>query len=153
MKNRVAEVREKLLRAMAAYDAPGEFGITAEEYGEIVRRIESFDFSDESRWNGEEPREKDTLRELLTGPDLVPVFERHGWAKARDFLGELPAPEEGGEYAICFRLAGREEELVPFANVLLNLLLKRDPGKAKTLCCDMDASADGENHIWMFKKK
>ena len=158
MKDRIDEIKAELMAAMAKYDVSEEFDIPAEKYQDIVRRIEGWLVSDESSLSPEEadmPKpEKAQQPDPLKDPEYAPVYEKHGWTHVKEFLDEFSELEDGSEYCLVFQRTELEPgRISPFANVLLNLLLERNPGKKRTLSCDVKPSPDGENHFWMLKKR
>ena len=154
MRNKVEEIKEKILNAMAKYDAAQEFGITNEEYQKLMSKIDSWMSSSGDQMDYEEENsDKEHYREPLKNPDYELVYEKHGWEHVKDFLDEFSELEDDAEYLLCYQKTGDEEENIPFANVVLNLLIEKNPNKKRTLGCNMETSKDGQNHFWMFKKK
>ena len=155
IKGRISEVKEKINQAMKAYDPREEFGIGAEEYDKIVSGIESMleamGACDEARFDFQEDGDK---TDLLDDPMYERVYEKHGWSHVKDFLAEFSDLEDSGEYMLIFRVDEEKDACgMAFANTVLNVLLNRNPGKKKTLGCDVKASEDGENHFWFLKKR
>lgn len=163
IKERIEEAKEKITGVMKEYDAMEEFGIDAEQYRAILRDVEGFmDAAAASAPNlpglvellGNGGAAKTPRHDALRDPNYALVYEKHGWEHVKDFLAEFSDLEDGGEYALRFRLDRLgEEEGMAFASTMLNVLLARNPGKKKTLTCDCDSSEDGKNHFWLLKKK
>ena len=155
IKGRISEVKEKINQAMKAYDPREEFGIGEEEYGQIVSGIDSMletiDEADSERFDFQEDSDK---ADLLDDPMYERVYEKHGWRHVKDFLAECCNLEDNGEYMLIFRVdAAKDACGMAFAHTLLSVLMKRNPGKKKTVACDVRASEDGLNHLWFLKKR
>ena len=155
----IGEAREKVLKAMAAFDAMEEFGISRAKYNAVVRRVEGAGFRPDAPQKPEGtadtgPTKAELLRALRSGGEYALIFEKHGWERAKDILPEFPALEDGSDYALYFERPG-EEEQIAFGNVLMDLLGERCAGKGypMRLQCDAGPSPDGLNHIWMYKRR
>lgn len=154
MKTKVEEIKVKILSAMAQYDAAEEFDILDKTYQGLIDKIEALDSGDMDKLNLEETN-SDTVhhREYLNDPDYELVYEKHGWDHVKEFFDEFSELEDGADYVLCFQKTGEEDEHIPISIIVLNMLLDKNPGKQRTLGCDMEKSEDGLNHFWMFKKK
>ena len=157
MKSKVEEIKTRIMGTMAQYDPTAEFGISAEDYRRLMNRLEALMASeggqltfDEEKWNN--PDRKSRLQEMQKDPAYALNYEGHGWNQIREILPEFSSLEDGVEYFFCIERAGDEADQIPFANVLLNLLLDRNPGKQLALGSDVHSSKDGQNHLWVFKK-
>ncbi len=156
----IGAARDKVLKAMAAFDAMEEFGVSRARYDAVVRRVEGADFRPDAPQKPEGtadngPTKAELLRALRSGGEYELIFEKQGWERAKDILPEFPALEDGGDYALYFERPGGEETQIAFANVLTDLLGERCTGKGYPirLQCDAGPSADGLNHIWMYKRR
>lgn len=157
MKRKLQQVRERVTRAMEAYDPSEEFGIEESLYRDIVqkadglfdRMLSSVDESDLERMLCGEESGKDGF---LCDPGYALVFEEHGWRYAKEFLDGFSGLESG-EYALCFEVAGDKANHAAFANTVLGILLEKNPGKAMKLDCTVHFSRDGENHFRLLKRR
>ena len=154
IREKINKMQEMISQAMAQYDPHEEFGIGVEEYarivGDISALLEKAPSSDPSQFDFEE----ENSRDYLNDPDYEIACEKHGWGHVREFLAEISDLQDGGEYALRFRVDEAKEACgMAFANTLLNILLNRNPGKKKTIACDVRASEDNANHFWLLKKK
>lgn len=180
MKSKIEEIKESVLGAMERYDAAAEFGVTNEEYRGIIGRIDSVMTASES-WidtndlgqlvdmfnvtasfktddtavaeADEEDDEMPDRSAVLNDPNYSVVYEKHGFEHVKDFIGEFAQLEEGAEYLLYFLRTESKAERIPFMNVMLNVLLDKNPGKKLNLNCDVGASDDGRNHFWLLKKR
>lgn len=156
----IGAARDKVLKAMAAFEAMEEFGISRARSDAVVRRVEGGGFRPDAPQKPEGtadtgPTKAELLRALRSGGEYALIFEKQGWERARDILPEFPALEDGGDYALYFERPGEEEAQIAFANVLTDLLGERCTGKGYPirLQCDAGPSADGLNHIRMYKRR
>ncbi len=165
MKSKIEEMKANIMKAMAQYDAIDEFDISAEDYQELMDKVETFmdtslDWVDKSLVSHvpfvdaqKVPESKTQAQDMLKDPAYELVYEKHGWNQVKEIFDEFSTLEDGGEYFLCLERTGDEAEQIPFVNVLLNQLLDRNPGKQRTIGCDTQMSKDGQNHLWMFKKR
>lgn len=165
MKNKIEEMKKSIMQAMAQYDATDEFDISAEDYQELMDKVEtmmdqSIEWADQSLVSQipmmdvkKVPESKTHAKDMLKDPLYDLVYEKHGWNQIKEIFEEFSTLEDGAEYFLCLEKTGDEADQIPFINVLLNQLIDRNPGKKKTIGCDAQVSKDGQNHVWMFKKK
>jgi len=155
IRDRINEVRDRISQAMSQYDPQEEFGIGGEEYERIVSGIAALlDQIDEDEAGRFNCKEDEDSRDFLNDPDYEIVYEKHGWGRVKEFLDEFSNLRDGEEYALRFRVDEAKDACgMAFANTILNILLDRNPGKKKTLACDVRASEDGLNHFWFLRKK
>ncbi|MBR6380208.1 MAG: MerR family transcriptional regulator [Lachnospiraceae bacterium] len=159
IQEKIREVKEQVLQSMREYDPEPEFGISAGEYAGIMNSVtECFDGIDETEYDafaeGEEPKEEQRYLDLPGSPDYETVYERHGWAYAREFFAECTEAEDGAEYALVFRVIPEKAKYgQAFLNTAITLMLNANEGKKRSFTADIGDSADGQNHFWLLKKK
>lgn len=163
IQEKIKEVREKVVKSMLAYDPRDEFGISAQQYDAIIGQVNQFfenltqhvpkdigyhEFDDEDA-----PEEEKDYLELLSNPEFTVLYEKHGWARVKDFFGEFSELEDGAEYALIFRVdQAKGVYNQAFANTILGLLLASSPQKKNSLSCNVEDSLDGQNHFWLLKR-
>ena len=163
IREKVIEVKEKVLQSMRQYDPTDEFGISADRYSEIIDNIDLFfenlsehlpkdigyiEFSD-----GDAEEETEYL-DLLNNPNFAVVSEKHGWKHVKEFFDEVVNLQDGSEYALVFRVDGTKGVYnEAFGNTILGILLANNPKEKRNLTCNMEESQDGQNHFWLLKKK
>jgi len=164
MQERINEIKEEVFRSMGNFDAEEEFGISAERYQAITEQVKAtFNSVDLSGFAGmdllpwpeqAEPDTEKAVAALLRDPTYAVVFEKHGWEHVKEFFEDFCELEDGGEYAMAFRVReDRDVENSAFLNTLLTMLMERNEGKRKTVSGSVAASPDGENHFWLLKKR
>ncbi|MBO4299737.1 MAG: MerR family transcriptional regulator [Clostridia bacterium] len=157
IREKISKAREMISQAMERYDPQEEFGVGAEEYGRMVSDVSAlFEKIDTSIPDGLDLDfdENQNRRDFMNDPDYGIVYEKHGWRNVKEFLNEFCELQDGGEYALLFRVdEAKYADSMAIANVALMLLLSRNPGKKKSLNCEVLASDDGLNHFWLLKKK
>ena len=164
IREKITEVMEIILQSMRQYDPTDEFGISADQYAQIVENVARFFdnlseqfpkdvgyavFSDEDAAD-EETQPFDPLHD----PNYIVVYEKHGWTRVKDFFGEVGELEDGAEYALVFRVdqtKGVYNEA--FGNTILGILLARDPEMKRSLSCSVGDSQDDQNHFWLLKRR
>ena len=141
-----------------------EFGISSEEYADIIGNVNSYfdhivvsdigQFDYEEFHHGEGTSEEQECLGFLHNPEYEVVFEKHGWSNIKDFIDEFIDLEDGAEYALYIRVTDdKAAHHIAFANTILGVLLAKNPGKKRSLYCNIEKSADDQNHFWLLKRK
>jgi len=85
------------------------------------------------------------------------VWECHDWQHVSDFINQIPALEEDGQYRLQFLYDDEEEvskeEGLAFTLYMLGAMLKRNPGAKGIKGCEKDNSPDGRKHFYLKQKK
>ena len=154
MKNKIEQVKEQLIDEMEEYDPAEEFGITKNKYQSILARVN--DFFDEIMDSGDENRivtsgEKVSRESFLENPKLQKLYEKHNWINVKDFISEIPEPEEGKDYSLYLEVT-KEKISRAFATTMVNLLLKDNQSKG-SVGLTLEESPDNINHFWLFESK
>ena len=132
MKEKVKEFRETVLSLMEDYDPTEEFGITADEYREIVDSLTTYldtheftegDFDYDLSDDGDAAREEPEYLNVLNNPDFEVIYEQHGWEHAREVIGKFTVPDDGKEYMLLFTISKDKENPTAFANTALSVML------------------------------
>ena len=95
----------------------------------------------------------ESLFALVDNPRYEHIFERHGWARAAEFVNDIPALEANGVYVMLIALD--EEKLkngMAFLNTMHSLVAGANSGKNVDLTGCADGSGDGENHFYILKR-
>lgn len=164
IQEKIKEARKRITEAMQDYDPSEEFGISADEYADVIGKVSYFFdnivVEDESKFDyeefhkGEDATEETEYLNLLSNPDYEVVYEKHCWNNMKEFIDEYKDIEDGAEYALCFRVnESKEAYSMAFANTLLGILLSRNPDKKASLACNIEKSDDNDNHFWLLKRK
>lgn len=163
IQNKITGVKEKVMQSMKQYDPSDEFGISAEQYSEIIENVTLFfDYLSENApkdigyvefSDGDAPDEETEYLDLLNNPRFTVVYEKHGWAHVKEFFEEIEELEDENEYALVFRVDNAKNVYTEaFGNTILGILLAKDPKKKRSLTCNMEESKDGKNHFWLLKR-
>lgn len=164
IQEKISEARKRINQAMREYDPAMEFGLNSAEYDGIISNVNSYfdniPVSDSSRFDfeefhsGEDTAEEPEYLDLLHAPEYEVVFEKHSWSNIRDFGGEFMKLEDGTEYALHLRVnEDKASNSIAFANTLLGVLLAENSAKKTSLAYNMEKSGDGQNHLWLLKRK
>lgn len=164
LQERLKEAAQEILSAAENYDPTPEFGITKAQYTPILEQIRQC----MEHMNGLElpencdpeydihfPEEKEPdIAAFLQDPAYTLLYEKHGWARVKDFLAQWSTLKESGEYKLCFQVTKeKREHSTAFMNTMLGLMLEKNPHIEKTFMCNMETSTDGQNHFWLLKRK
>ena len=164
IQKKIRELSEEIMGAMQQFDPCDEFGIDKAQYADIVGNIEQMfneltldppqDFGYEKYQKNDAPAEEEGYLELMGNPSWEKLYESHGWIRAAEYLEDISKLESGEEYFLCLQLDEQKEVCATaFTNTLLGLLLVRNKGKKLNLSCNIENSQDGQNHVWMFKRR
>ena len=132
MKEKVKEFRETVLSLMEDYDPTEEFGITADEYREIVDSLTTYldtheftegDFDYDLSSDEADVHEEPQYLNVLNKPDYEVIYEQHGWEHVREVIGKFTVPDDGKEYMLLFTISKDKENQTAFANTALAVLL------------------------------
>ena len=170
MKEKVKEFREAVLFSlMEDYDPTEEFGITADEYREIVDSLTTYldtyeftegDFDYDLSSDEADVHEEPQYLNVLNNPDYEVIYEQHGWEHVREVIGKFTVPDDGKEYMLLFTISKDKENQTAFANTALAVLLAHNVTTRLETCktsqklgCNVTVSEDGQNHFWLLKRK
>ncbi len=164
IQEKISEARKKVTEALQEYDPVVEFGISSDEYADIIGNVNSYfdnivvsdigQFDYEEFHHGEGTSEEQECLGFLHNPEYEVVFEKHGWSNIKDFIDEFIDLEDGAEYALYIRVTDdKAAHHIAFANTILGVLLAKNPGKKRSLSCNIEKSADDQNHFWLLKHK
>lgn len=160
-KEQLEAIRQKVTESMRTYDPNEQFDIDGEQYARITDNVCSFfesmltandaDISYTPQEDGDEAQEEEEYTDPLHDEGYTLVFEKHGWERVKDFLGEWRCLEDGAEYLLYFELKDASCGM-PFANTILGILCECDKDKKKQLGCNVTDSKDGMNHFYLLKR-
>ena len=166
MKEKVKEFRETVLSLMEDYDPTEEFGITADEYREIVDSLTTYldtheftegDFDYDLSSDEADVHEEPQYLNVLNNPDYEVIYEQHGWEHVREVIGKFTVPDDGKEYMLLFTISKDKENQTAFANTALAVLLAHNVTTRLETCktsqklgCNVTVSEDGKNHFWLL---
>lgn len=168
MKEKVKEFRETVLALMEDNDPTEEFGITADEYREIVDSLTTYldtheftegDFDYNLSSDEADVHEEPQYLNVLNNPDYEVIYEQHGWEHVREVIGKFTVPDDGKEYMLLFTISKDKENQTAFANTALAVLLAHNVTTRLETCktsqklgCNVTVSEDGKNHFWLLKR-
>lgn len=160
-KEQLEAIRQKVTESMRAYDPSEQFDVDGEQYARITDNVCSFfesmltandaDISYTPQEDGDEAQEEEEYTDPLHDEGYTLVYEKHGWERVKDFLGEWRCLEDGAEYLLYFELKDASCGM-PFANTILGILCECDKDKKKQLGCNVTDSKDGMNHFYLLKR-
>lgn len=164
IKNKIRELHSSIKNSMETYSPAEEFGISIEEYNEIVKNLDScfneflkdediskLKLKNHSATNNRKVEKE--FNECLSNPDLENIFETHGWKYVKDFYSDMPEVSDGEEYYYLFKLDDEKSNNTAFANTFLGIQCLRNEDKAIRLQCKVIRSDDDQNHFWLLRKK
>ncbi|MBO4290842.1 MAG: MerR family transcriptional regulator [Lachnospiraceae bacterium] len=169
MRNVIENLQKKIKTSMETYSPTEEFGISEEEYREMMEEVERMfesalasgelsgytvkDYPDEHQKQQAQKQQEQEFREYLKNPMMERIYEKHEWKRVKDFLGEIPELENGGAYFFLFGLEPEKLKNEAFANTMLGILCRMNHDKQMSLKCSVIRSEDEENHFWLLKSK
>lgn len=164
IQEKIHQVRETILQSMLQYDPADEFGIGSDQYSAIIDNMNLFfdrltdcipkEVDYKAFDDGDAPDEETEYLDLLNNPGFAVIYEKHGWARVRDFFDEFGELEDGAEYALVFRVdQAKSSYSQAFGNTVLGILLAENPEKKISLSCNLEDSRDGQTHFWLLKRK
>lgn len=164
IQEKISTAKTKINQAMREYDPTMEFGISSAEYDRMIGNVNSYfdniivsypsQFDLEEFHSGEDAAEELEYLDLLHDPKYEVVFEKHSWSNIRDFSDEFRKLEDGAEYALHLRVnEEKASNSIAFANTLLGVLLAENSAQKTSLAYNMEKSVDGQNHLWLLKRK
>lgn len=127
MKDKILEIKEKLMASSMEVDYKKEFGISEEEYYEIIKAANQL--LDNSMTEGNMDF-KDIPEEtkFVATDDLKLVYESVGFNKMKDALNKVPSLEKGN-YVIHVCLQPKYKDNIAYTNVVISMILEKTPGK------------------------
>lgn len=180
MRNKIEAIRNDVLHAMECYDPTNEFGVSKDEYAGMVERVDSIfqkmltEGEDsilqkilvEGECSGVEYENSSTkfeyedgldeekrFEDKLGSTDYEIVYDNHKWEYAKEFLSEIPELTENDEYSFMFKVSPSKGNNAAFANTLLYTVFNLQGRKKLNLACHVLDSEDGNNHLWLLKRK
>ena len=166
MKEKVRLFRDGVLNLIGDYDPMEEFGISANEYKEILdsltgylenRELSEGDFDYDLSSDGDVAREEPEYLNVLNNPEFEVVYEQHGWEHVREVIGKFTVPDDGKEYMLLFTISKDKENQTAFANTALSVMLganlksrEKTCQSSQKLACNVTVSEDGKNHFWLL---
>ena len=160
MNNKLESMRAFIIKTMQEYDPFDEFGVDQATYQEMIKKADEYfttNFSgmENSSFEYVDDDEDETY-DFLNNPEYEIVYEKHGWEKVKDFYEEFSTLEDGGEYALLFKVVPKKAPGATgdaFATTILGMLLQNNSKKHIELGCNIrDTSDDNQNHFWLLKK-
>lgn len=159
-KKNIEKTKSNVAETMSKYNPQAEFGISDDEYKEIIQDVmEYFDTlglnanAELCEHDGAEDEcEDEYWLDPQHNPEYVCILERHGWENVKDFFADA-VTLENGEYLFHFKVNKAEGNYTSFCNTVLGIVLKANQGKKLTLGCEINTAEDNQNHFWLFKRK
>ena len=164
MRQKLEIIRDQVRKQMEGYDPSEEFAIDKESYSQMIDGVTDFfesmisrnddsDYDYQDYEDSEDGEEEDDFLDFLNNPAYEIVYEKHGWNHVKEYYKEFSKLEDGREYALLFKVEPSKVHDVAFANTMLGMLLKDNPGKKRNLGCNVMHSDDNQNHFWLLKRK
>lgn len=120
---------------------------------QVARRVEALspDTMPNTLVLGDETlSQKDAFREV----DYTSLWEIHDWEHVHEFLDDIPALEDDGDYCFCFRLKeGKYTEDFSFGLYMMGAMLLRKGNAKVRMGCSVEKSSDQQNHFFLMRKK
>lgn len=168
MQERIKGCQRRINEEAGHYDPEVEFGITQEYYDRLVSRtnhyfeaamdqVQKVDDFMELLGNIGEPGKQEEWKEeekeftSFGNSDYEVIYERHCWEHVKEALTDMPQLE--GEYCLYFEQKKERLQNMAFLSVVLALVLDKNEGKRLSLECHSKESKDGDNHLWIFRKR
>ena len=127
MKDKILEIKEKLMASSMEVDYKKEFGISEEEYYEIIKAANQL--LDNSMTEGNmDFKDIPEDAKFVATDDLELIFEAVGFNRMKDALNKVPSLEKGN-YAIHVCLDEKLKNNIAYTNVVISMILEKTPGK------------------------
>ena len=131
MKEKIFDVKEKLMTSSMEVDYKNEFGISKDEYFEMIKAAnqllddsiaeENIDFNDVAEDS-----------KFIVTDDLELVYESIGFNKMKDAINKIQSLEEG-DYVVCVCLDEKFKKNIAYTNVVVFMILEKVTGKHKNI--------------------
>lgn len=149
MKEKILEVKEKLMTSSTEVDYKKEFGISEDEYYEIIKATNQL--LDNSLLDGnidfkDIPKEE---KNVITD-NLELVYESGEFPKMKDALKKIPSLEKGS-YVIHVCIDEKFKDNIAYTNVVVFMILKKTPGKEINLEFSFEYNENSQS-IRIYKK-
>lgn len=127
MKDKILEVKEKLMASSTEVDYKKEFGITEDEYYQIIKATNQL--LDNSLVDGGIVF-NDVVEDVkfVVTDDLELVYEAVKFNKIKDALNKIPSLEKGN-YIIRVCLDEKFKDNIAYTNVVISMIVEKTPGK------------------------
>lgn len=127
MKEKISEIKEKLMTSSMEVDYKNEFGISKDEYYEIIKAANQLLDNSIAEGNMDFKDIPEDTKFVATD-DLKLVYESVGFNRMKDALNKVPSLEKGN-YVIHVCLDEKFKDNVAYTNVVISMILEKTPGK------------------------
>lgn len=122
MKDKILKFKEKLMTSSMELDYKDEFGISKDEYYEIIKS--SNELIDNSMNEGMDYDDTQDEIEFVVTDDLEIIYELIGFNKIKDVLKKIPSITKG-DYVIRICLNEKYKDNLAYTNVVIALILEK----------------------------
>ena len=126
MKDRILEIKEKLMTSSMEVDYKKEFGISKDEYYEIIKAANQLLDNTIAEGNMGFKDIPEDEKFVLTD-DLKLIYESVGFNRIKDALNKIPSVDKGN-YVIHVCLDEKFKDNVAYTNVVISMILEKTPG-------------------------
>lgn len=127
MKEKISEIKEKLMTSSMEVDYKNEFGISKDEYYEIIKAANQLLDNSITEGNMDFKDIPEDIKFVVTD-DLELIFESVGFNRMKDALSKIPSLEKGN-YVIHVCLDEKFKNNIAYTNVVISMILEKTPGK------------------------
>lgn len=154
MKEKIYDVKEKLMKSSMEVDYENEFGISKDEYFEIIKSINQL--LDNSIAEGDIvfndiPEDtKFVVTDDLVTDDLKLIYESVGFNKMKDALNKIQSLEKG-DYVVRVSLDHKLKNNIAYTNVVVFMILEKSTGKHKNFKFSFEYN-ESQQSLRIYKK-
>lgn len=158
MKNKIEELQKMLMNVKGSYDSEKEFGLSNEEYGFKINRVNSLlekiskisDFSKFEYVHRSYEEEESYFEDCLNSYETE--FEMHKWHHFKEVYAELPTLSDEYGYLLLLKTTEDKGDKTSYAGAVIGLMLDKLSDYPRIGCTIID-SKDGDNHFYLVRYK
>lgn len=149
MKDKILKIREKLMISSAEVDYKNEFGITKDEYDEVIKAANQLLDNTISEGGIEFADVQEDIENIdVSGMEVA--FQLTGFNKMKEAIDKIPTLPKG-EYLIHSSINEKYKDNVAYLNVIISMILEKTPGKDIILEFSFEYSNE-TNFLTIYKR-
>lgn len=154
MKEKISDVKEKLMKSSMEVDYENEFGISKDEYFEIIKSANQLLDNSIAEGNidfNDIPEDKKfVVTDDLVTDDLKLIYESVGFNKMKDALNQIQSLEKG-DYVVRVSLDKKLKNNIAYTNVIVFKILEKATGEHKNFKFSFEYN-ESQQSLRIYKK-
>ena len=149
MKEKIASIKEKMMSSALEVDYKDEFGISKDEFYEIIKAANTMldnSLSDEII-DFATPIDED---DEIVSDDLSLVYEVNNFKRIKDVINSIPDLSKG-EYVVFVIADDKYKDNYAYVNTVVSMIVEKTPGKDFNLKISFDFSKEKQS-FKIYKK-